>query len=68
MRPWRRSTATCRVRSQRGQLDEAGRKAILERIHFAPTFDKLGDCDLVVEAASENEEVKRKIFTRSAPS
>ncbi len=30
---------------------------------MAPTFDKLGDCDLVVEAASENEEVKRKIFT-----
>ena len=30
---------------------------------MAPTLDKLGDCDLVVEAASENEEVKRKIFT-----
>ena len=29
---------------------------------MAPTLDKLGDCDLVVEAASENEEVKRKIF------
>ena len=48
---------------QRGQLDEPGRNAILERIQFAPTFDKLADCDLVVEAASENEEVKRKIFT-----
>jgi 3-hydroxybutyryl-CoA dehydrogenase len=47
----------------RGQLDEGGRQAILDRIHVAPTLDKLGDCDLVVEAASENEEVKRKIFT-----
>ncbi len=47
----------------RGQLDEAGRQAILDRIHVARTLDKLGDCDLVVEAASENEEVKRKIFT-----
>ena len=47
---------------QRGQLDETERKAVLERIQFAPTLDKLGDCDLVVEAASENEEVKRKIF------
>ena len=47
----------------RGQLDEAGRHAILDRIHVARTLDKLGDCDLVVEAASENEEVKRKIFT-----
>jgi 3-hydroxybutyryl-CoA dehydrogenase len=48
---------------QRGQLDESERNAILERIQFAPTLDKLADCDLVVEAASENEEVKRKIFT-----
>jgi 3-hydroxybutyryl-CoA dehydrogenase len=47
----------------KGQLDEAGRKAILERIQFASTLDKLAECDLVVEAASENEEVKRKIFT-----
>ena len=55
--------ANCRARSPSGQLDEAGRQAILDRIHVAPTLDKLGDCDLVVEAASENEEVKRKIFT-----
>jgi 3-hydroxybutyryl-CoA dehydrogenase len=46
----------------KGQIDETERKAILGRIRVAPTFDKLGDCDLVVEAASENEEVKRKIF------
>jgi 3-hydroxybutyryl-CoA dehydrogenase len=46
----------------KGQIDEVERKAILERIRVAPTFDKLGDCDLVIEAASENEEVKRKIF------
>ncbi|HEY6520782.1 MAG TPA: 3-hydroxybutyryl-CoA dehydrogenase [Roseiarcus sp.] len=47
----------------KGQMGEEERKAILDRIKVAPTFDKLGDCDLVVEAASENEEVKRKIFT-----
>jgi 3-hydroxybutyryl-CoA dehydrogenase len=47
----------------RGQLDEPGRQTVLDRIHVAATLDKLGDCDLVVEAASENEEVKRKIFT-----
>ena len=29
--------------------------------------DKLGDCDLVIEAASENEEVKRKIFAGLRP-
>ena len=47
----------------KGQIDEPERKAILERIRVAPTLDRLGECDLVVEAASENEEVKRKIFT-----
>jgi 3-hydroxybutyryl-CoA dehydrogenase len=47
----------------KGQMGEEERKAILDRIHVARTLDKLGDCDLVVEAASENEEVKRKIFT-----
>ena len=47
----------------KGQIDEPERKAILERIKVAPTLDRLGECDLVVEAASENEEVKRKIFT-----
>jgi 3-hydroxybutyryl-CoA dehydrogenase len=46
----------------KGQMGEAERKAILDRIQVARTLDKLGDCDLVVEAASENEEVKRKIF------
>jgi 3-hydroxybutyryl-CoA dehydrogenase len=46
----------------KGQIDESERRAILDRIHVASTLDKLGDCDLVVEAASENEEVKRKIF------
>jgi 3-hydroxybutyryl-CoA dehydrogenase len=47
----------------KGQIGEAERKAILDRIQVARTLDKLSDCDLVVEAASENEEVKRKIFT-----
>ena len=47
----------------KGQIDETQRKAILDHIQVAATLDKLGDCDLVVEAASENEEVKRKIFT-----
>ncbi len=51
----------------RGQLDEDGRKAVLERIHFASTLDKLGDCDLVIEAASENEDIKRKIFSSLRP-
>ena len=47
----------------KGQMADAERKAVLERIQYAPTLDKLSECDLVVEAASEDEEVKRKIFT-----
>jgi 3-hydroxybutyryl-CoA dehydrogenase len=47
----------------KGQMGEAERKAILDRIQVASTLDKLSECDLVVEAASENEEVKRKIFS-----
>jgi 3-hydroxybutyryl-CoA dehydrogenase len=51
----------------KGQMEEAERRAILDRIQVARTLDKLADCDLVVEAASENEEVKRKIFTALRP-
>jgi 3-hydroxybutyryl-CoA dehydrogenase len=49
---------------ERKQLDEAARVAAMERI--APTADYAGfaDCDLVIEAAAENEEIKRKIFTK----
>ncbi len=32
----------------------------------AQTLDELADCDLVIEAATEKEDVKRKIFTLSA--
>jgi len=46
----------------RGQLDEAGRQATLDRIRVVDSYDQLADCDLIIEAASENEEVKRKIL------
>jgi len=47
----------------KGQADEATRNAVLGRIGVSNTYDDLADCDLVIEAASENEDVKRKIFT-----
>jgi 3-hydroxybutyryl-CoA dehydrogenase len=46
----------------KGQLDEAGRQATLDRIAAALSPDDLAKCDLVIEAASESEDVKRKIF------
>ena len=51
----------------KGQLDEAGRAAILGRIGVAKGLDGLADRDLVIEAASESEEVKRKIFASLRP-
>jgi 3-hydroxybutyryl-CoA dehydrogenase len=51
----------------KGQLDEAERVTTLARIATASAQEKLGDCDLIIEAASENEEVKRKIFVNLRP-
>jgi 3-hydroxybutyryl-CoA dehydrogenase len=51
----------------KGQLDEAGRQAVLGRVLTSAKQDSLADCDLIIEAASENEEVKRKIFTALRP-
>src|ERR1700733_12089398 len=47
---------------ERKQLDEATRAAATARVVPALDYDAFGDCDIVIEAASENEEVKRKIF------
>ncbi len=44
-------------------ISDGERQAALERIVPAPSYDDLASCDLVIEAATENEEVKRKIFT-----
>jgi len=46
----------------KGQLDEAGRKAALDHIGVAANFGDLVPCDLVIEAATESEDTKRKIF------
>jgi 3-hydroxybutyryl-CoA dehydrogenase len=47
----------------RQRITDAERDAALKRITPAKTLNDLGDCDLVIEAATEKEEVKRKIFT-----
>ena len=46
----------------KGRISEADKAAALARISFAPTVDGLGDADLVLEAATEDESIKRKIF------
>ena len=47
----------------RGALGDDARKAAIGRISPALGMDALADCDLVIESASEKEEIKRRIFT-----
>ena len=42
-------------------------KTALARIAAAETMQALADCDLVIESATEKEEVKRKIFAELSP-
>jgi 3-hydroxybutyryl-CoA dehydrogenase len=48
-------------------ISEEDRQAALGRITPADSFDKLGDCDLVIESATEKEDVKRRIFADLCP-
>jgi len=53
---------------ERKQIEPSARDAALNRITPALDFDAFSDSDLVIEAASENEEIKRKIFSKLCPS
>jgi len=52
----------------RQRITDEEREAALKRISPAKTLEDLGDCDLVIEAATEKEEVKRKIYGALCPS
>jgi 3-hydroxybutyryl-CoA dehydrogenase len=47
---------------QKGAITDADKKAAMGRIKTATGLGIMGDRDLVIEAATENEEVKKKIF------
>ena len=47
----------------RGAIKDTDMNDALKRISYAPSTADLGQCDLVIEAATEDESVKRKIFT-----
>lgn len=51
----------------KGSLDERVQREALERLRPAPAIESLARCDLVVEAATENEKLKREIFERICP-
>jgi 3-hydroxybutyryl-CoA dehydrogenase len=48
-------------------ISENDRQAALSRIAVASHYEALAECDLVVESATEKEEVKRKIFGALCP-
>ena len=52
----------------RGTIDEQARQAAVARIVPAEKLEAIGACDLVIESATEKEDVKRKIFADLAPS
>jgi 3-hydroxybutyryl-CoA dehydrogenase len=51
----------------KGFVSEGDKQAAMGRINFAPGYDVLRDRDLVIEAATENEEVKKTIFRDLTP-
>ncbi len=51
----------------REKLTEADRDAALGRIRYLPSLEGLGEADIVIEAATEDEDVKRAIFASVCP-
>jgi 3-hydroxybutyryl-CoA dehydrogenase len=52
----------------RGAVTEEARKSAIARIVPAEKLEAIGACDLVIESATEKEDIKRKIFADLAPS
>jgi 3-hydroxybutyryl-CoA dehydrogenase len=50
-----------------GRIDDKARQEALERISAAEGLESLADCDLIIESAVEDEQIKRKIFTDLCP-
>jgi 3-hydroxybutyryl-CoA dehydrogenase len=54
----------------KGKLSGADRDATVGRIEAADSYARFADCDVVIEAATENQDLKKKIFAemdRAAP-
>ena len=51
----------------RGKISDADKKAAMSKISTDSSFDALGNCDLVIEAATENEEIKNSIYKQVCP-
>ena len=51
----------------RGKIREEDKAAALQRISTGLDYALFGDCDMVIEAATEREEIKREIFKKLIP-
>lgn len=47
---------------QKGKLEQSAQRAILEKIRPVPGIEKLGEAQMAIEAASENETLKTELF------
>ena len=52
---------------RRGLIDEIGKREALRRVQGTVDYGPFGECDIVIEAATENEQVKRRIFEKLVP-
>ena len=51
----------------RGKIREEDKAAALQRVRTGLDYALFGDCDMVIEAATEKEEIKREIFKKLIP-
>src|SRR6476659_4613320 len=58
----RRFTASLDKAVRNGKLSADERDAVVERVRFTDALDDLSECDLVAEAAIEDEDAKTSIF------
>ena len=52
---------------KRGKLSEAEKVETLEHLTLSTNISEISECDLVIEAATEDEEVKRSIYDKVCP-
>ncbi len=52
---------------RRSLIDELTKSEAINRIRTTIDYASFGDCDIVIEAATENEAVKRQIFEKLVP-
>ena len=64
---WRTIERNMRRQAEKGIITEGDVKPALKRISYAPSFDAFADCDLVIEAATEDEARQAQDLHRALP-